>query len=235
VGRSLHRGPQLRLRGAAGAGLALGAVVEAPSGPVGEVDVVVLGELAQDVLPDQLLGDAAFARLAQVPDRQQDAVVGDASMLPADEIEEVFAEMVRVAKPEGRVVLKLTTHGSFGEFFSIYWEALHEAGIDNDVWTALERLINERRTISDGELMAERVGLRNVESFVSKEEFDYETAGEFLESPLIRDCFLSDWLEIVPEESRDEVRRQIVSIIERERHNAPFDVSIKAAVIAGVK
>lgn len=163
------------------------------------------------------------------------AVVGDASMLPANEIEEVLAEMVRVAQPEGRVVLRLTTHGSFGEFFSIYWEALHEAGIDNDVWTLLERLVNEHSTVSDAELVAKRVGLRNIASFISREEFDYETAGEFLESPLIKDCFLSDWLEIVPEESRDEIRRQIVSIIERERHNAPFGLSIKAAVIAGVK
>ena len=163
------------------------------------------------------------------------AVVGDASMLPADEIEEVLAEMVRVAQPEGRVVLKLAARGSFGEFFSIYWEALHEVGVDNDVWTALERLINERSTVSDVEIVARRVGLRNIESFISKEAFDYETAGEFLESPLIKDCFLSDWLEIVPEKSHDEIRRQIVSIIERERHNAPFDLSIKAAVIAGVK
>jgi ubiquinone/menaquinone biosynthesis C-methylase UbiE len=163
------------------------------------------------------------------------AVLGDASMLPADEIEEVFAEMVRVAQPEGRVVLKLATHGSFGEFFSIYWEALHEAGVDNNVWNALERLINEHSTVSDAELVAKREGLRNIESFISKEEFDYETAGKFLESPLIKDCFLSDWLEIVPEKRRDEIRRQIVSIIERERHNAPFGLSIKATVIAGVK
>jgi SAM-dependent methyltransferase len=161
-----------------------------------------------------------------------DAVLGDASMPPADEIEEVLAEMVRVAQPEGRVVLKLATHGSFGEFFSIYWEALHEAGVDNDVWTALERLINERSTVSDAELVAKREGLRNIQSFISKEKFDYETAAEFLESPLIKDCFLSDWLEIVPEKSRDEICRQIVPIIER--HNAPFGLSIKAAVIAGV-
>jgi ubiquinone/menaquinone biosynthesis C-methylase UbiE len=163
------------------------------------------------------------------------AVIGDASMPPAGEIEGFLSEMARVAQPEGRVALKLVTHGSFGEFFSIYWEALYEAGIDNEVWTELERLINERGTLSDAELMAKRVGLRNIESFISKEEFVYETAREFLESPLIKDCFLSDWLAIVPANSRDEIRREIASIIERERHNAPFDLSIKATVISGVK
>jgi ubiquinone/menaquinone biosynthesis C-methylase UbiE len=164
-----------------------------------------------------------------------DAVVGDASLLPAGEIEATMAEMHRVAQPRARIVLKLATRGSFGEFFSIYWEALHEAGIDNDVLSSLEQLMNELRTLSDAEQIAERSGFRNVESFVSKEEFDYENAQEFLDSPLIDDFFMSDWLKIVPEGNRDEVRNQIGSIIDRERRSAPFDVSIKAAVITGIK
>lgn len=164
-----------------------------------------------------------------------DAVIGDASMLPLNEIEDVLSEMARVAAPEGRVALKLTTYGSFDEFFSIYWEALHDAGIDGEVWTALERLISERLTVSDSEKMAERSGLRDVESFVSKEEFSYETAEDFFESPLIKDCFLSDWLEILPEASREELRSRIATIIEREKNDTAFDVSIKATVITGIK
>jgi ubiquinone/menaquinone biosynthesis C-methylase UbiE len=164
-----------------------------------------------------------------------EVVIWDASMLRADEIEEVLGEMVRVARPEGRVFLKLTTRGSFDEFFSIYWEALHATGMADEVWTSLECLINERRTVSEAELMAERSGLHHVESFISREEFRYETAEDFLEAPLITDSFLFDWLEIVPAESHGEVLGHLASIIERERNNAPFNVSIKAAVIAGVK
>ena len=164
-----------------------------------------------------------------------DIVIGDVSMMRADEIDQVLAEMVRVARPEGRVILKLTTHGSLDEFFSIYWEALHEMGLDDEVWASLEGLINERPTISDVELVAQRAGLSNVESFVSREEFSYDTADRFFESPLIADYFLSDWLEIVPSESREKVRRRIAAIIERERNEAPFEISIKATVITGTK
>jgi ubiquinone/menaquinone biosynthesis C-methylase UbiE len=171
----------------------------------------------------------------QFDSREFDVVIGDASMLHTDEIEDVLAEMVRVARSEGRVILKLTTRGSFDEFFSIYWEALHDTGMADDVWTSLERLINERRTVSETELIVERSGLHNVESFISREEFSYETAEEFLESPLITDCFLAEWLEIVPVEHRDEVIRHLTSIIERERNNMPFGVSIKATVITGVR
>src|SRR5256886_9137086 len=57
------------------AGLALGDVVEPAARDVGELDVVVLRELAQDVLPDLLLGDATLAWLAQVAQREQHAAV----------------------------------------------------------------------------------------------------------------------------------------------------------------
>jgi len=164
-----------------------------------------------------------------------EVVIGDATMLRADEIEDVFAELVRVARPEGRVILKLTTRGSFDEFFSVYWEALHNTGMAEAVWVSLERLINERRTTSEVEQMAVRLGLRKVESFTSREEFSYETAEAFLEAPLITDSFLQDWLEIAPVESRAEVLGHLAQIIERERSNASFDFSIKAAVISGVK
>lgn len=164
-----------------------------------------------------------------------DVVIGDASMMHWDEIDDVLAEMVRVARPEGRVILKLTTRGSFDEFFSIYWEGLHDTGMADEVWTSLERLINERGTVSEAESLAERSGLHHVESFFSREEFSYETATDFLEAPLITDAFLTEWLEIAPAKSRDEVMGYLASIIERERNNAPFDVSIKATVVSGLK
>jgi ubiquinone/menaquinone biosynthesis C-methylase UbiE len=164
-----------------------------------------------------------------------DAVIGDASLLPADEIEDVLAEMVRVAQPDAQVVLKLTTRGSFDEFFSIYWEALLDLGIVNGVWAQLEAMINERVTVSEAENLAVRTGLREVESFNNKEEFSFETADDFIESPLIEDAFLDYWLSIIPQELYEEVRARIISIIERERRDAPFDISIKATVVVGRK
>src|SRR5437870_2118304 len=83
--------------------------------------------------------------------------------------------------PVERMCIKFTNRVSYDEFFSIYREALYETGMADDVWTSLERLINERRTVSEAELMVERSELRNVESFISREEFSYQTAEEFLE------------------------------------------------------
>src|SRR5262249_31051056 len=62
-------------------------------------------------------------------DEEFDLVIGDASMLPPSEIGPALAELARVAKSGATVVLKLTTRGSFDEFFSIYWEALYNLGL----------------------------------------------------------------------------------------------------------
>jgi ubiquinone/menaquinone biosynthesis C-methylase UbiE len=164
-----------------------------------------------------------------------DLVIGDASLLPANELEDVLGEMIRVAKPGARVALKLATHGSFDEFFSIFWEALYDLALQDEVWAELQPLIDERRTVSDAERLARQAGLRQIVSFTAKEIFPYESGEEFLSSPLIGDTFLDDWLDIVPEDRRQDVYDEIDRIIERERTEAPFEVAIKATVITGVK
>jgi ubiquinone/menaquinone biosynthesis C-methylase UbiE len=177
-------------------------------------------------------GSGAYLRFES---HEFDAVIGDASMLPTDEIEDMLGEMIRVAQPDAPVILKMLTRGSFDEFFSVYWEALLDVGIADEVWGELEALINGRATVSDAEKMAAEAGLREVQIFNSKEEFAFETGDDFVDSPLIQDGFLDSWLGIVPAERNQEVLGRIVSIIDRERHNAPFDVSIKAAVVVGRK
>ena len=164
-----------------------------------------------------------------------DAVIGDASLAEIKDIEASLVEMIRVAKPGARVAVLLATHGSFDEFFSIYWEALMETGLIDDVWDKLEALIRERGTISDAEEMASQLGLREVQSVTEKEEFDFESGAEFLESPVIADTFLSEWLSILSPDKHQEVTDAITRIVDRERHEMPFDVSAKATVVSGIK
>jgi ubiquinone/menaquinone biosynthesis C-methylase UbiE len=184
---------------------------------------------------DDVTFQQAIATDLPFSDHEFDAVIGDTSMLAADGIEDVLTEMARVAEPGARVVLKTATRGSFDEFFSIFWEALLGAELIEEVWEALEQLINERKTVSSVELIANQAGLRKVESFTSKEDFSFETAEDFLASPLIEDYFLDNWMAVVPESRHGELRGSVASIIDRERHGAPFEVSIKATVVTGIK
>ena len=146
----------------------------------------------------------------------------------------MFSEMVRVAAPGATIALTLPTFSSFGEFFSIYWEALHNNGlIDHE--SDVEQLITELPTVSDIEQLAEDEGLEDVESWTRIEEFDFESGEQFLNSPLVAEFLMHDWLALVPEDKRAELFSEISRLINEERHEAEFALSVKATLVVGQK
>jgi ubiquinone/menaquinone biosynthesis C-methylase UbiE len=170
-----------------------------------------------------------------LPDETFDLVVGDASMVAAERLPELLAEMARVAAPGATVALDVASASSFGEFFSVYWEALAGAGFDEQA-AGVGALIDERPTVSDLEAMAAREGLDDVRSWTSVEEFNYPTGAEFLNAPLVNDFLLGRWLESLPEEdARARVLADVERIIDEERNDMDFILSIKATLVVGRK
>lgn len=164
-----------------------------------------------------------------------DLVIGDASLVAPERLREMFEEMMRVAAPGATVALTLPTSSSFGEFFSIYWEALHNAHMDDHEFD-VETLITELPTVSAVEEMAENGGLENISSWTRVEEFDYESGEAFMDSPLITDFLLKNWLSTIEdEEMLARVLSEIKSIIDEERHSMDFALSVKATLVSGRK
>jgi ubiquinone/menaquinone biosynthesis C-methylase UbiE len=176
------------------------------------------------------------ARLEQLPfpDDHFELVITDASLISRTRVARILEEMVRVAAPGATIALTLPTFSSFGEFFSIYWEALHNTGLVG-LESGVEHLIRELPTIGDAEQMAEDEGLEDVESWTRIEEFDFESGEQFLSSPLVADFLMNDWLASVPEVSRIEVAREISRLINEERHEAEFALTVKATLVVGRK
>ncbi len=170
----------------------------------------------------------------ELDDNQFDFVIGDGSMVALPRISAMLAEMVRVAKPDANVVLSLATAGSFGEFFSLYWEVLHNCGLQGHE-SNVEGLITELLTASEVEEFAEQEGLEEVASWSRIEEFNFDSGERFLNSPLISDFLMNRWLEFIPEESRACVRRAIPGVVNDDRHEADFTLSVKATVLNGRK
>ena len=168
-------------------------------------------------------------------DNQFDLVIGDGSLVAPERLPQMLAEMVRVATPGGTIALSLTTASSFGEFFSIYWEALSSAGLEvhgHDV----EELITELPTVTSIEELAAREGIEDVQSWTKIEEFDYESGEAFLNSPLITDFLLKSWLESLPDEAAQaRVTEEIARIIDEERSDMDFALSVKATLVLGQK
>jgi ubiquinone/menaquinone biosynthesis C-methylase UbiE len=177
------------------------------------------------------------AQLEELPfgDEEFDLVVGDASLVAPERLPEVLGEMARVAAPGATVALSVATASSFGEFFSIYWEALANTGFAEQA-DGVGSLIKVLPTVSDVERLAADDGLDEVRTWTSIEEFDFATGSEFLNAPLVRDFLLTGWLEPLPGDAeREQVMREIERIIDEERHEMEFALSIKATLVVGRK
>lgn len=183
---------------------------------------------------DKIIFDTAQFDRLNLKDNRFDLVIGNASLVSRQRVREMFSEIVRVAAPGATIALTLPTASSFGEFFSIYWEALHNNGlIDHE--SDVEQLITELPTVSDVEQLAEDEGLMDVESWTRIEEFDFESGEQFLNSPLVAEFLIHDWLALVPDDKRAELFSEISRLINEERHEAEFALSVKATLVVGQK
>lgn len=165
---------------------------------------------------------------------QFDLVLGNASLVLSESVKPMLAEMVRVTKPGGTAAWWLPTFSSFGEFFSIYWEALQSAGLD-DHGVEVEQMITALPSISEAEQWAADAGLIDITSWTAVEEFDYDSGEQFFNSPMITDFLLPNWLEPVPVDARERVTQELARIIDEERHSGEFGLTLKATLIVGKK
>ena len=167
-------------------------------------------------------------------DDEFDLVLANNSFTPLSNLKNTLAEALRVAKPGATIAWWLPTASSFGEFFSVYWEALLNAGVVDHV-TDVEQLITNLPTVSDAESWSEEAGINEIKSWTAIEEFDYQSGAEFLNSPLITDFLLPVWLQSIPESVQQDVRDELARIIDEERHSGEFALTLKATLVVGKK
>ena len=174
------------------------------------------------------------AHALSFPDDEFDLVLANNSFTSPSHLKESLAEALRVAKPGATIAWWLPTASSFGEFFSIYWEALLNSGIvDNEI--NVDQLITNLPTISEAESWSEEAGLIDLNSWTAIEEFDYQSGADFLNSPLITDFLLPTWLQSVPGDAHEGVRAELARIIDEERHAGEFALTLKATLVVGKK
>ena len=163
-----------------------------------------------------------------------DAVLADATFVKPSEIESFIENTIRVSRTGGDIALFLPTAGSFGEVFSLLWEAFFNEDL-TEHGEAVETLIAELPTISRVEELAKRYDVVNINTRTETELFEYENGTEFIESPLVADFLMPVWLETLDENEKERVVKQLAQIIDSEEGSLPFRFSVKAAVLTGEK
>jgi ubiquinone/menaquinone biosynthesis C-methylase UbiE len=168
------------------------------------------------------------------PDGQFAAVIADASLTSSKDLPALVAELDRVTKKDGHVSFFLPTAGSYGEFFSILWEALFQSGMEG-LGPQVEELIAEIPQITQVEAIAEIAGLSKIKSETKSEFFDYENGTDLMNSFLMTEFLLPRWLRFLTPEEKEKIVPEIIRAIDEDRATLTFRLTVKATVVNGKK
>lgn len=164
-----------------------------------------------------------------------DVVIADLSLISPPDLTErlpaILAELQRVLTDDGLLVLKLTTRGSFDEFYSFYWQVLYE--LEWEEYTPeIEALINERFTVDEIIEQVKNSGFRNVRSEIEANYLKFENGEAFLSNPLIKDVFLDHWLSIFGTEAEvGEFKANLIETLDRDGDEGGFEISAKTTIV----
>lgn len=163
-----------------------------------------------------------------------DAVLADASFVRPAEIESFIENTIRVARTSGDIAIFLPSAGSFGEIFSLMWEALFNENL-TEHGAEVEKLIAELPTVSRIEEIAKRCDMVNINTQMATELFEYATGTEFIESPLVADFLMPNWLDTLDENEKERVVKQLALLIDTGEASLPFLFSVKVTLLTGEK
>ena len=163
-----------------------------------------------------------------------DAVLADASFVRPADIESFVENTIRVARTGGDIAIFLPSAGSFGEVFSLLWEALFNEDL-TEHGAAVETLIAELPTVSRIEELANRYDMVNVNTQMATELFEFENGAEFIESPLVADFLMPAWLAMLEEDEKERVVKQLAQLIDAEEASLTFRFAVKATLLTGEK
>ncbi|MDQ4123822.1 MAG: class I SAM-dependent methyltransferase [Acidobacteriota bacterium] len=168
------------------------------------------------------------------PNAEFSAVVCDASFVPVPDLLPIWQEIYRVTEEEGTVAFVLPTAGSFGEFFSVFWQALHELELD-ELGEEVEKLITELPKVSDIKDVATNAGFQDVQAEARQEIFEYDLGEDFIRSPLVSDFLFPVWTEFVPPEQQIRLIRKIEDVINQTRDEMSFRLTVKMTLVTARK
>ncbi|MFN2501813.1 MAG: class I SAM-dependent methyltransferase [Pyrinomonadaceae bacterium] len=163
-----------------------------------------------------------------------DAVLADASFVRPNEIEHFMLNTIRVARTGGDIAVFMPSAGSFGEVFSMLWEALFDEDLA-DGGGVVEKLISELPTVSRLEELAKDSGMVNINTQTAAEIFEYENAAEFISSPLVSDFLMPAWLETLDDDEKERANKKLAQLIDDEDASLTFRFSVKATLVTGEK
>jgi ubiquinone/menaquinone biosynthesis C-methylase UbiE len=200
----------------------------------GDVELLRIAEAKAQVIKAKVDFHRSEDGRLPFPDQEFNAIIADASFISPTELPSFLTELYRVTKKDGFVNFFLPTAGSYGEFFSLLWEALFTAGME-DTGGKIEELILTIPQVEQVEEIAKIAGLAEVNSSTKTEYFEYDDATKLMESFLLTEFLLPRWLDFLTEKQKKKIVPEIIRTIDEDIAEMSFRLSVKATLISGKK
>jgi len=159
-----------------------------------------------------------------------DASVCLHGFVTARQIGDGMAELARVTGGGGMVAVVAALGDSFEEFYDM----LEEAFRSHDLEDRIEKVESLRETLISPARMVAAAGEAGLETTeVAKLEWniEFERAGDFLHSPLVRETFFPHWSGIVPSTDRDRVLRYVGDALDTYWRHADIETTLRAGFL----
>lgn len=182
---------------------------------------------------DKAAATKSPVRFTAEPDAgdRYDIVIADATLVDPQAVPALISQAANALQSGGHFALIVPVAGSFAEIFSLLWEVLESGGEDGS--GQVGELIS-RLPVTDSLIAAtETAGLKDLQTEVSTEIFEYEHPEDFTDSPLFADFLLPGWLKDISESGLESIRKSLAALIKQEMGSLPFRFQVKAAVVTG--
>lgn len=166
------------------------------------------------------------------PTGQFDAVLADATFVKANDLRPFLTKIAASAKKQ--VAFFLPTAGSFGDVFSFLWETLLNLNM-LDHGAAVEHLITDLPTVSAVEETARNLSLTKIETVAKSEIFEFDNGDAFVNSPLVADFLMPEWLHFLTAEEKQAVIKNLAKTIDEDCQEMSFRFTVRATLLVGEK
>lgn len=162
-----------------------------------------------------------------------ESVIADASLVAPGELAGFVRNSASFGEVDSNFALFAVSSGSFGEVFSLLWEAMMEE--DQADLSLAERLITGLPTVSAIEAVCGDAGLSKIETHLANEVFEFANGQEFIDAPLVNDFLMPMWFGELEEKQIERVRERLARLIDEEDGSLSFRFSVKAVLVSGRK
>ena len=172
--------------------------------------------------------------IADMAEDTYDLLVANLVLTAGHDATKVLEELVRVAKPGGRVLVTLPMAGTWAEVEDLFQLVLMDAG-RQDAARRLRRLGRMRKTGPELARIAGEIGLPERSFVIEHERFDllFNSGREFLFTPMVEHGPLRSWKAILGDGSKQkELFWQLKEAIDAYYEETVFAVTIVAGVVA---